>query len=259
MDKNIQATNKHINDLVSVIMPAYNCDKFIASALDSVSIQTYQNWELIVVDDCSTDNTANVIKNYVDNEARVKYYRLDHNSGAAIARNTAVNIANGRYLAFLDSDDVWEPEKLKKQIGYMKQHDYHFTCTSYRKIDEDGNFLNQVIEAKARSDYFGVLKTCPGNSTVVYDAEALGKFTIPDIKKRNDYVMWLQIIKKAKFLYGISEPLGSHRLRKGSISGNKFSLIQYHWKVYREIEHLSYIKSALLVGYWCVVSALKLR
>ena len=141
----------------------------------------------------------------------------------------------------------------------MKENNYNFTCTSYTKIDEEGNYLNRTIQAKDKSDYNGVLKTCPGNSTVIYNAKKLGKFKIPDIKKRNDYVMWLQVMKKEKYLYGIQEPLGSHRIRKGAISSKKTTLVKYHWKVYREIEKLSLFKSSYLIIYWIVVTVFMLR
>ncbi|WP_117168485.1 glycosyltransferase family 2 protein [Paraliobacillus sediminis] len=246
-------------DMVSIVMPAYNCGDFIEVALDSVISQIYQNWEVIVVDDCSTDNTAKLVKAYMSREPRIKYNKLNTNSGAAVARNEAVNLAKGKYIAFLDSDDVWFHDKLSKQINFMKQNKYDFTCTSYTKIDKNGNDLNRKIKAKIKSDYDGVLKRNPGNSTVIYNAQALGKFKIPNIKKRNDYVMWLQAIKKAKNLYGIEEPLGSHRIRIGSLSSKKGGLVGYHWKVYREIEHLSIVKSCYLILYWVIFTIFKLR
>lgn len=246
-------------ELVSIIMPAYNCEDFIGITLDSVINQTYENWEVIVVDDCSTDNTAEVVQEYRRKDNRIKYHKLEKNSGAAVARNKAVDLATGKYMAFLDSDDVWFPEKLTKQISFMEKNNYGFTCTSYSKIDEQGDNLNRTIVAQTRRDYDGVLKTCPGNSTVIYNAEKLGKFKIPDIKKRNDYVMWLQVIKKDKYLHGIAEPLGSHRIRTESISSNKKSLIGYHWKVYRDIENLSLLKSSYLIVYWVMATVFKLR
>lgn len=246
-------------ELVSIIMPAYNCGDFIGTTLDSVINQSYKNWEVIVVDDCSTDNTADVVQEYIKKDNRIKYHKLEKNSGAAVARNKAVDLAAGKYMAFLDSDDVWFPEKLTKQIGFMEENDYGFTCTSYTKIDEHGNYLNRTIFAQPRRDYDGVLKTCPGNSTVIYNTEKLGKFKIPDIKKRNDYVMWLQVIKNEKYLYGIEESLGSHRIRTEGISSNKKSLVGYHWKVYREIENLSLLKSSYLIVYWIVATVFKLR
>lgn len=246
-------------ELVSIIMPAYNCGDFIGITLDSVINQSYKNWEVIVVDDCSTDNTADVVQEYIKKDNRIKYHKLEKNSGAAVARNKAVDLAAGKYMAFLDSDDVWFPEKLTKQIGFMEENDYGFTCTSYTKIDEQGEYLNRTIVAQPKRDYDGVLKTCPGNSTVIYNAKKLGKFKIPDIKKRNDYVMWLSVVKKAGMLYGMEEPLASHRIRNGSLSKKKANLVGYHWKVYREIENLSLLKSSYLIVYWVVATVFKLR
>ena len=212
-------------------MPAYNCEDFIGITLDSVINQTYQNWEVIVVDDCSTDNTAKLVQEYVKKDNRIKYHKLDKNSGAAVARNKAVDLANGKYMAFLDSDDVWFPEKLTKQIGYMEENAYTFTCTSYTKIDEEGEYLGRTIGVRKQSDYNDILKKNPGNSTVVYNSEEIGKVKIPNIRKRNDYVMWLSVVKRAGKLYGMEEPLASHRVRKGSLSKKKANLVGYHWKV----------------------------
>lgn len=246
-------------NLVSIIMPAYNCEDLIADTLKSVQAQEYKNWEIVIVDDCSTDNTVEVIKQYQLNDARIRLHQFQKNAGAAMARNKAIELARGEYLAFLDSDDVWKPEKLSKQLNFMKQNNYHFTCTSYNKIDEEGNDLNRIIETKKKRDYDGVLKTCPGNSTVIYNADKLGKFKIPNIKKRNDYVMWLQVIKNEKYLNGLNEVLSSHRIRESGISNNKSSLVKYHWDVYRKIEQLSLIKSLYLLIYWVLVTGLKLR
>lgn len=245
--------------LVSIIMPAYNCENFISIAIDSAVSQTYKNWEIVVVDDCSTDNTAAVVLDYIVRDSRVKYHKLDNNSGAALARNKAIDLASGKYIAFLDSDDLWFCNKLEKQINFMKENGYHFTCTSYTKIDEQGNYLDRIVTAKKKLDYDGILKSCPGNSTVIYNSQELGKFKIPDIKKRNDYVMWLQIIKKELYLYGIEEPLGSHRITSEGISSNKKSLVGYHWKVYREIEKLSIFKSSYLIIHWIVSTIFKTR
>jgi len=232
---------------------------FIGITLDSVINQTYQNWEVIVVDDCSTDNTAKLVQEYVKKDNRIKYHKLDKNSGAAVARNKAVDLANGKYMAFLDSDDVWFPEKLTKQIGYMEENAYTFTCTSYTKIDEEGEYLGRTIGVRKQSDYNDILKKNPGNSTVVYNSEEIGKVKIPNIRKRNDYVMWLSVVKRAGKLYGMEEPLASHRVRKGSLSKKKANLVGYHWKVYREIEDLSFLKSSYLIIYWVVVTIFKLR
>lgn len=234
---------------MSIIMPAYNCAEWIGKSIESIIEQTYENWELIVVDDCSTDDTFSVIKEYSQSDHRIKWHKLKHNSGAAIARNTAVDLAKGVYLAFLDSDDLWIPEKLQKQIHFMSDNNYDFTCTDYGKIDEHDDIKNIVIRCEKEYDYDMVLKRCPGNSTIIYNCESLGKFHAINIKRRNDFVMWLAVIKKAKSAYGLQERLGYHRVRSGSISYKKSDLMKYQWKVYREIEHLSIVKSLYLMIY----------
>lgn len=246
-------------DLVSIITPAYNCEDFIQLTIESVLAQSYCNWEMIIVDDCSLDNTREIIMQYQKKDSRIKYFKLDENSGAAAARNEAIKKASGDYIAFLDSDDIWFPNKLETQVNFMKEKSYNFTCTSYNKIDDHGTDLNRIIKAKEKSDYNGVLRTCPGNSTVIYNAKELGKFIIPNIKKRNDYVMWLQVIKKEHHLYGINDVLGSHRIRNNALSKNKFSLVKYHWEVYRNIEKLSLLKSLSLEAYWIIMTVFKLR
>lgn len=244
-------------ELVSIIMPAFNAEEYINEAIESVLKQTYENWELIIVNDCSTDKTLSIVKRYAMLDRRILYFTLEKNSGAASARNKAIELAQGRYLAFLDSDDLWEKNKLAIQIKFMKENNYYFTATSYHKIDENSESLNRVVDAYERLDYFGLLKECPGNSTVIYDVKEIGKVKIPNIRKRNDYVMWLQVIKKSKYLYGINLPLSSHRIRKGSLSKNKFSLVKYHWKIYREIEEINSYLSLKLILYWISKSVLK--
>lgn len=252
-------TKSPIKKLVSIVMPAYNCEKFITSSIESVISQTYSNWEILIVDDCSTDRTAEIVGNYTKKDSRINYIKLAKNSGAAIARNKAIDYASGEFIAFLDSDDIWFPEKLEKQIHFMQKNEYYFTCTSYTKIDDKGNYLDKTINANVKSDYNDLLKKCPGNSTVIYNAGKLGKFRIPDIRKRNDYVMWLKVVKKEGFLYGIEEPLGSHRIRRDGISNNKLSLVKYHWVVYRDIEKLTLFKSVYLTTFWIITTVLKLR
>lgn len=234
---------------VSIIMPAYNVEKFVAYALESVSKQSYEKWECIVVDDNSNDNTGEIIKGYCERDSRFQYIKLTKNCGAAIARNAAINQAKGKYLAFLDSDDIWNVNKLEKQIRFMEENGYAFTCTSYGKIDEDGVIQSRVMRVKEKYDYLEILKNCPGNSTVIYDCHKLGKIYAEDIKRRNDFVLWLKVIKKALMAYGLNDVLSYHRGRKNSISYKKSALIKYQWIVYRKIEKLSVIKSIYLVGY----------
>ena len=249
-----------MSDLISIITPTYNCGKFIEETIQSVLNQTYTNWEMIIVDDCSTDNTKEVVEKYVKIDSRIKYFLLENNSGAAVSRTKAMELANGNYIAFLDSDDLWLPNKLEAQLKFMKENNYLFTCTDYEQIDENGNSLNRVIKTKFKTDYNGVLLTCPvGNSTVMYNVDKLGKFAVPNIRKRNDDALWLQILKKEKYIYGMNEVLMKYRIRSNSISSNKLELVKYHWKLYREIEHLSIIRSTFHICYWGFLKVFKIK
>lgn len=246
--------------LVSIITPTYNCAKFIARTLDSVQAQTYQNWEMIIVDDRSQDNTKEIIEKYVKSDYRIKYHLLDVNSGAAVARTTAMKLAKGSYMAFLDSDDIWVSDKLEKQIKWMEENGYAFSCTAYEQIDEDDNLLGKTIKTIKKTDYNRLLLDCPvGNSTVMYDVDKMGKFEVPNIRKRNDDALWLQMLKKEKYIWGMPEVLMKYRVRQNSISSSKLSLLKYHWILYREVEHLSVLRSAFHIFYWCVIKVLKIK
>lgn len=241
-------------------MPTYNCAKFIARTFDSLQAQTYQNWELIVVDDHSQDNTKKIVEEYMKNDSRIQYHLLDVNSGAAVARTTAMKLAKGSYMAFLDSDDIWTPDKLERQIKWMNDNGYAFSCTAYEQIGEDDNLLNRTIKTIEKTDYNRLLLDCPvGNSTVVYDVEKMGKFEVPNIRKRNDYALWLQMLKKEKYIWGMPDVLMKYRIRQNSISSNKFKLLKYHWTLYREIEHLSVLRSAFHIFWWCVIKILHIK
>jgi teichuronic acid biosynthesis glycosyltransferase TuaG len=249
MNQNISTDDEQ--DLVSIIMPAYNCGNCIGESIESCQAQGWKNWELIIMDDCSTDNTAEVVARYQNEDKRVRYFTLSENSGAAVARTRAMRIATGRYIAFLDSDDLWHPDKLERQIAFMKANQYDFSCTDYSSIDEDGEPTGKVIKCKKRASYNDILLTCPvGNSTVIYDVESLGKFEVPNIRKRNDDALWLQILKKTEYIYGLNETLMFYRIREASLSRNKFDLVKYHWKLYREIEHLSVVRSVFHIVCW---------
>ncbi len=246
--------------LVSIITPTYNCAKFIARTLDSVQAQTYQNWEMIIVDDRSQDNTKEIVEEYMKTDSRIKYHLLDVNSGAAVARTTAMKLAQGSYMAFLDSDDIWMPDKLERQIKWMEDNGYAFSCTAYEQIDEDDNLLGKTIKTVKKTDYNRLLLDCPvGNSTVMYDVEKMGKFEVPNIRKRNDDALWLQMLKKEKYIWGMPDVLMKYRIRQNSISSNKLSVIKYHWILYRDIEHLSVIRSAFHIFWWCVIKVLHIK
>lgn len=231
-------------------MPAYNSEKYIAESINSVLEQTYQNWELIIVDDCSTDKTEEIVKSFDDN--RIRFFRNDINSGADVTRNKAISESNGRWLAFLDSDDLWKPEKLEKQIEFMYKTGAEFSFTAYEQMDESGNFTGSVCIPPQNVDYKKMIRlACPiGNLTVIYDTKCVGKIMVPHIKKRNDFALWLQILKKIDSGYGMNEVLASYRVRNDSLSGNKFKLIKYHWELYRKIEGHSIIRSIYEIGCW---------
>ncbi|NJP39566.1 glycosyltransferase family 2 protein [Oscillospiraceae bacterium HV4-5-C5C] len=246
--------------IVSVITPTYNCAGFIGQTIESVQAQDYPYWEMIIVDDCSTDQTKDIVARYCQADPRIRYYCLDHNSGAARARTEAMELAQGDYMAFLDSDDLWTPDKLSRQLAFMQKTGAAFSCTAYEQIEEDGRKNGKIIRALPRCNYNRLLLDCPvGNSTVMYDVKAMGKFEVPDIRKRNDDALWLQMLKKEPYIYGMTDVLMLYRLRSGSISSNKWKLVRYHWQLYREIEHLSVPRSLFHIGYWGFLKAFHLK
>ena len=235
-----------MSDLVSIIMPSYNTGKFIRETIESVLAQTYANWELIIVDDCSTDNTDEVVKDYLSDD-RIHYIKNDRNSGAAVSRNRALREAKGKWIAFLDSDDLWEPEKLQKQIAFMKKKNYHFSYTNYVEIDEKSIPNGKYVTGPKRITKYGMYNYCwMGCLTVMYDAEVVGLIQIEDIKKNNDYAMWLKVCKKTS-CYLFNEPLARYRKRSGSISNHGYmKLLKWHYKLYREAEKKNPISSFIL-------------
>lgn len=230
-------------NLVSIITPVHNSEEFIEECLNSVLSQTYPTWELLLVDDCSTDNSATIIQEHANKDPRIKYFRLEENSGAGVARNKAIAESKGNFIAFLDSDDLWLPEKLEKQLSFMQSNKYPFTFTSYNKINEEGEKLVGIVKAKKKIAYKKALYKNPiGCLTVMYDVSFFGKQFMPSIRKRQDYALWLKLLKKTN-AHGLQEPLSSYRVRNNSISANKWSLLKYEWKIYREEENLSILKS----------------
>ena len=231
-----------MNDLVSIIMPSYNTGKFIKETISSVINQTYNNWELIIVDDCSTDNTDDVVKTIKDN--RIKYIKNKENSGAAISRNVALREAKGKWIAFLDSDDLWKKDKLERQIKFMEKNNYYFSYTNYVEIDENSNSNGKKITGPKKITRIGMSNYCwPGCLTVMYDSKKIGLIQIEDIKKNNDYAMWLKVCKKAD-CYLLNEDLAMYRKRTGSISNHSYkTLIKWHYKLYKEVEKQNIICS----------------
>lgn len=235
-----------MSQLVSVVMPTYNCGHFIRESIDSVLTQTYTNWELLIVDDCSSDNTAELVKSF--NDPRIHYQCNEHNFGAAITRNIALKIAKGHWIAFLDSDDLWESTKLEKQIKFMEDNNYAFSYTKYQEIDDASKPTGAFVSGPKHVTRTGMYAFCwPGCLTVMYDVSKIGLIQIEDIKKNNDYAMWLRVCKKAD-CYLLDETLAKYRRgRTGSISTHNIStMIGWHYRLWHEAEKKGIVPSICL-------------
>ncbi|MDQ0154195.1 glycosyltransferase family 2 protein [Robertmurraya andreesenii] len=230
-------------DLVSIITPAYNCGQYISETIDSVVAQTYFNWEMIIVNDKSTDNTEEVIRKYIKKDSRIKLINLNENSGAAFARNKALEKANGRFIAFLDSDDKWKKDKLSKQIDFMLSNNFGFTFTSYEYIKDEKNNKDKIFCVPQSLNYSQALKnTIIGCLTVVIDKNIIGDFRMPLVRRGQDNLTWLMILKKGHIAYGLNESLAEYRRVSGSLSNNKFKALKRQWSNYRNVIKLPLIK-----------------
>jgi len=235
-----------MNNLVSIITPSYNSENFISQTIKSVLNQTYQNWEMIIIDDVSTDNSRKIIESFMKKDDRIKLFKLSENSGAAISRNKAISLAKGNFIAFLDSDDLWLPKKLEHQLAFMIKNKYALTYTSYHIIEENGDNSNKIINCKEKLDYTRMLYSNEiGCLTAIYNVDLLGKVFMPTIRKRQDYGLWLKILKTEKYAYGLPEVLAEYRNRSQSISTNKVEMLKWNWNLYTNIENLSYFRATL--------------
>ena len=237
-------------ELVSIIMPSYNCGRFVEQTVRSVQEQTYHNWEIIFMDDCSKDDTVRIVEELRRKDPRIKLFQNRCNSGAAVSRNNALREAKGRWIAFLDSDDLWEPDKLEKQVMFMEQNGYAFSYTGYKEIDSEGALTGVEVSGPKHVTKTGMYSFCwPGCLTVMYDASKVGLIQIEDIKKNNDYAMWLKVCKKAD-CYLLPEVLAKYRRgRSGSVSSHSIStMITWHYKLFREAEKMGVISSLWHTG-----------
>lgn len=236
-----------VDGLVSVIMPSWNTAKYIGESIQSVIDQTYKNWELIIVDDCSTDNTEEVINTF--NDSRIRYFKNSNNLGAALTRNRALREAKGEWIAFLDSDDLWQPNKLKEQLGFMNKNNYVFSYHNYEKIDENSNSLGICVTGpnvvtKRKMYHYGY----PGCLTFIYSAKFFGVIQIEDIKKNNDYAILLKLCKKSD-CYLLDQNLAKYRIRKTSISHDKFfKKLKSHYDLFHLCDNQSAALSVLLTA-----------
>ena len=248
------------NDLVSIITPSYNTANFVLKTIESVVAQTHTNWEMIIVDDCSTDDSVELINDYIksNSETRIRLLIHQKNLGAAVSRNFALGEAKGTWIAFLDSDDLWLPEKLEKQIAFMKMNNCNFSYTNYIEIDSSGKENGIIVTGPKIITKTGMYNYCwPGCNTVMYNRDIVGLIQIHNIKMNNDYAMWLKVCRTEK-CYLLNEVHAKYRRgRDGSISNQKFStMIGWHYKLFHEAEEQNAIVAGintirnLCFGYW---------
>ncbi len=249
-----------MQDLVSIVTPTYNSEAFIAQTITSVQNQTHQNWEMIIVDDGSTDGTAEIVLEKAQEDNRLTFVRMSENSGPAKARNAGIEKVSGKYMTFLDADDIWLPEFISTSIDTIIKNKVFFVFSSYRRSNEELEFVYSDFIVPQKVTYTNILKT---NSisclTAFIDIEKLGKKRMPDIFKRQDMGLWLQYLKEIPFAYGIQQPLAIYRIRKNSLSRKKSKLLKYQWQFYREVEHLTVIQSAYYMINWMYKGFFKYR
>ncbi|EIL2911072.1 TPA: glycosyltransferase family 2 protein [Vibrio alginolyticus] len=243
--------------LVSIIMPSYNSDGTILESIQSVLSQTYKNWELIIVDDRSTDNTWQVIQTYADKYDNIRVYQNKENLGAGASRNFAIKKARGRFIAFLDSDDLWTEDKLAEQIPFMLENNYPLTYTHYSRFTSEEEL--SVVTAPEYTTYKKLMySNVIGCLTAVYDTRALGKRYMPLIRKRQDMGLWLDILKDTPKAYCLPKPLAKYRMDSG-MTANKFSVLSYQWKFYRDVVGLSLPRSLFTFSVYAVKGTMKHR
>ena len=237
--------------LISVITPVHNSAQYIEATINSVLKQTYPNWEMILIDDCSKDQSVLILNELIGKDPRFKIIENSYRSGPAITRNKGISAAKGQFMTFLDSDDLWYPNFLETSLNTCLDNNFEFVFSSYERKDENLNPLISDFIVPKKVSYNEVLKTCPISClTAFIDIRRIGKYYMPELKKRQDWALWLALLKKIDYAYGIEQPLAIYRMRKNSVSRSKLKLIPYVWKVYREVENLSILKSFYLLTHW---------
>ena len=249
-----------MSDLVTVITPMYNSGKYIEETLESVISQTYENWEMFIIDDGSSDNCVEVVNGYKNFDDRIKLIINEENQGAALSRNIGIREANGRYIAFLDSDDLWVPTKLEEQINFMSKNQLALSYSSYEKIDEFGNHIKNINVVNTQTTYHNLLKSnYIGCLTAMIDLKMMEqkKIYMPNITTRHDHGLWLDIVRKGFNVSGNPKVLAKYRYRKGSISFSKFKSGYYQWKLYRDVEKINLLSSIYYMVCWAWYGSLK--
>ena len=248
------------NVLVSIITPIYNCEKYISKTLDSVLSQTYGNWEMLLVDDCSPDASASIVMQYQAQDSRFKYIKLPQNAGAAVARNVGLEKAQGRFIAYLDADDIWMPTKLERQLDFMIKNDVVFSCCDYEKIENDGTSLNKVVHMPRTITYNQLLRnTIIQTVGVIVDTKYVSRdlLIMPNIRRGQDSATWLQILRNGVKFVGQNEVLAQYRRVPRSLSSNKFNAMKRTWNLYRKVEKLSILRSVWCLFGWAWHASLK--
>lgn len=238
---------------VSIITPVYNSSKYIRECMNSTLGQSFTDLEHILVDDCSTDDSVQIIEDYAKKDNRIKLIRLQKNGGAGVARNTAIEAAKGKFIAFLDADDFWHKEKLSIQVDFMVKNDYAFSYAQYYIVDENSK-PQKLVKSPPKVSYNAILRNgYIGCLTAMYDAEKIGKYYMPLIRKRQDWSLWIMILKDIKMSYGIQQPLSYYRVGNESLSNNKFKLIKYNFSVFHKVLGMSQLESTyrMIVFLFC--------
>lgn len=245
--------------MISIVTPNFNSAKYLPETISSVLLQTYKDWEWIIVDDCSIDNSCEIIQEISDE--RVKLIKLNKNSGAAIARNVAISIAVGRYITFLDSDDIWNSNFLEFTLNFMKENNYELVFSSYHRKNENLKLAYTDFVVPNKVDFKRLLFNCPiPMLTSIYDTKRIGKIAIPtNAGKREDYAMWLDILRKIPFAYGIREPLATYRIRDNSYSRNKLNMARGQFSIYYNFLGFNPVKSLFFTTFWAINGFLKYR
>ena len=248
-----------MNDLVSIIIPVYNAEKFIDETISSVIEQTYTNWELLLVNDCSTDNSEKIIQKYLKDD-RIKLINNKTNSRTAISRNNGIKAAKGKYICFLDADDKWDSKKLEKQINFIKQKKCEFSFTGYEFADKDCIPNGKKVHVPEKISYKQALKnTTIWTSTVMFDMTKLSKEDIymPIVDRGQDTACWWKVLKKVDYAYGLNEILSFYRRTNNSLSSNKITALKRTWNLYRNVEHLNIFKSAYCFCFYAFRAVLR--
>lgn len=245
--------------LVSIITPSWNVEGLIDETIRSVQGQTFADWELLITDDCSTDNTPGIIAAIGERDRRVKLIPQARNGGPALARQASIDAAQGRYLAFLDSDDLWLPEKLERQLAFAKAKQAALSYTAFRRINETNTVTGRLIEVPASLTYDQLLKnTAIATLTAMIDRDVAGPITIRN-EGYDDFCLWLSILKRGHTAYGLNEDLARYRVRGSSVSSRPMRSAKWVWQIYRNVEHLSLIRSAWCFAHWGARAWLKRR